>query len=57
MRFVHRSFARAVDGTATALARSLMLSRSLPSSNTLALLPLYEKQGITTLLGHVPPVP
>ncbi len=49
--------ARAIDGTATALARSLMFSRSLPSSNTLAELALYQERGITGLLGVDPPMP
>ena len=57
MGLFHRSFARVVDGTATALARSLMLSRSLPTSNTLAELGLYEGYSIDELLGDVPPVP
>lgn len=57
MRLLDRSFARAVDGTATALARSLMLSRSLPASNRLDELHLYQQAGIDGLFGTRPPVP
>lgn len=57
MTLLHKSLARAVDGTATVLASSLMFSRSRPSSNTIKDLGLYQQHGIHALFGGELPIP
>ncbi len=54
---LQRIVARAIDHTATGLARTFMFSRSKASSNTLEELQLYEEHGIQGLFGDHPGVP
>ena len=46
MKLLHRTLAHAIDGTATALARGLMFSRSRPTSKTLDELGVYREYSI-----------